>query len=147
MECSKCGKDVTVDDEMLYCPYCSVRLKGEEKRRGILRRELRASDDAKALMVWCLLYGIMAVFLTAFRELVNARLGINVPGLGDSLILVLIAGIASYFTLAYVVYNHAKKRNRRAVAWATAFVVFTPVLGGIAYLLSWPKEKNSGDSS
>lgn len=44
-----------------------------------------------------------------------------------------------YIVIPNIVYNNAKRHGRNAVRWTTAFVVFTPVLAGIAYLLTWPK--------
>ena len=43
MECKKCGKEITLDDGVVYCPYCGAKLKGEEapKTRNILLRELK----------------------------------------------------------------------------------------------------------
>lgn len=38
------------------------------------------------------------------------------------------------------IYKHAKAYGRNAVAWATAFVFFSPLWAGIAYLLTWPKD-------
>jgi hypothetical protein len=46
-----------------------------------------------------------------------------------------------YFVAPYTVYHNAKKVGRNAVRWTTAFVIFTPVLAGIAYLLTWPRSK------
>lgn len=45
--------------------------------------------------------------------------------------------------LAFVdVLRHVIKRHERnVVAWTTAVVVFSPFLAGIAYLLTWPKDK------
>lgn len=52
-----------------------------------------------------------------------------------------VAGIYIFYILApYAVYHHAKQKGRNAVRWTTAFVVFTPLLAGIAYLLTWPKK-------
>jgi hypothetical protein len=46
-----------------------------------------------------------------------------------------------YIVIPHIVYDNAKRHGRNAVRWTTAFVVFTPVLAGIAYLLTWPKSK------
>lgn len=140
MECKKCGKEITLNDGVVHCPYCGVKLKGEDTRKSILTRELKVGDRVKAFIVWMLLCGIMAVFFTVFKELFSKRFGLEIPGLVNWIVLSLIGAIGLYFTLAYAVYNHAKKHDRRAVAWATAFIVFTPILAGLAYLLTWPKE-------
>jgi hypothetical protein len=53
-----------------------------------------------------------------------------------------LGGIYIFYILApYAVYHNAKRHGRNAVRWTTAFVVFTPVLAGIAYLLTWPKSQ------
>lgn len=39
---------------------------------------------------------------------------------------------------ANIVYNHAKSHNRNACAWLVGFILFTPILAGIAYLVTWP---------
>lgn len=46
-----------------------------------------------------------------------------------------------YIVVPQIVYGNAKSYGRNAVRWTTAFVVFTPFLAGIAYLLTWPKNK------
>jgi len=140
MKCNKCGREITLNDRGVYCPYCGARVKGEDTRKSILTRELKVGDRVKELMVWMLLCGIMAVFFTLFKELLSERFSLEIPGLVNWIVLSLIGAVGLYFTLAYVVYNHAKRHHRRAVAWATAFIVFTPILAGLAYLLSWPKE-------
>jgi hypothetical protein len=142
VECNKCGKEITLNNGAVYCPYCGVKLKGEDtpKRKSIWTRQLKIGDGVKAFIVWLLLCVIVVPFFGLVKWLVSARFGLDIAGLADWIVVCLIGAIALYFTLAYVVYHHAKKHHRRAVAWATAFVVFTPVLGGLAYLLSWPKE-------
>jgi hypothetical protein len=46
-----------------------------------------------------------------------------------------------YLVIPLIVYDDAKRHGRNPVRWTTAFVVFTPLLAGIAYLLTWPKSK------
>jgi TRAP-type C4-dicarboxylate transport system permease small subunit len=48
-----------------------------------------------------------------------------------------------YIVIPQIVYDNAKRHGRNAVRWTTAFVVFTPVLAGIVYLLTWPKSKKT----
>ena len=54
-------------------------------------------------------------------------------------ILVVTALYVLYVFPTVMVYHNANRVGRNAVRWATAFVVFTPLLAGIAYLLTWPK--------
>ncbi len=42
---------------------------------------------------------------------------------------------------AHIIYHHAKRHGRNAVAWATAFIVFSPFLSFIVYLITWPTLK------
>ena len=46
---------------------------------------------------------------------------------------------------AHIIYHHAKRHGRNAVAWATAFIVFSPFLSLVVYLLSWPNNRQSTD--
>lgn len=140
MECHKCGKEIVLDDALVYCPYCGVKLKGESTEKSILRKELKVGDSVKAFIVWLLLCGILLVLFTLSKQLISENFGFEIPELLDWRVLSIIVTVGLYFTLAYAIYNHAKKHDRRAVAWATAFIVFTPILSGLLYLLSWPKE-------
>ncbi len=142
MKCRKCGKEITFTDDMVYCPYCSNKLEdaSSNNNKNILTKELKISDSFKALIVWLLLCVILVALFSVFRQSLSNIFGVEIAELLTWIVLVAIACVGMYFTLAYVVYNHAKKRNRRAIAWATAFIVFTPILAGLLYLLSWPKE-------
>ena len=146
MKCNKCAKEISNANDIVYCPFCGGRLEtkaGSEK--SLLRRELKVSYWLRALIVWVLIVGILevldfALVVPQMEEIWVALFGVNSAGILNWLSLAFIMGIGTYFTLAYVVYSHAKEHRRRAVAWATAFIVFTPILGGLLYLLSWPKE-------
>lgn len=58
---------------------------------------------------------------------------------------VCVASIAAfwglYVVLPYIVYHNAMRNGRNAVRWTTAFIIFTPLLAGIVYLLTWPNRK------
>jgi hypothetical protein len=43
---------------------------------------------------------------------------------------------------ANVLKPYLERQGRNVVAWTTAIVVFTPILAGIVYLLTWPKDKS-----
>jgi len=143
MECNKCGREITLTEGVVCCPYCGVRIKdeGAGKRRNILIRDLKVADRLKEFIVWLLLCGIfVACFVVLKKPFFSERFALEIPELPDWRVISSIVGSALYFTVAYVVYNHARKHHRRAVAWATAFIVFTPILAGLVYLLTWPKE-------
>jgi hypothetical protein len=53
----------------------------------------------------------------------------------------IIAALIVYIVGCWIIYQHAKRYRGNAVRWATASVVFSPVLAGIAYGLTWPKSK------
>ena len=40
-----------------------------------------------------------------------------------------------------VLIHYVRQHERNLVSWATASLVFTPILAGIVYLLTWPKDK------
>lgn len=46
-----------------------------------------------------------------------------------------------YAISVWIIYQHAKRYRGNAVRWATASVVFSPILVGIAYGLTWPKSQ------
>jgi len=52
-----------------------------------------------------------------------------------------IFAIGFYVAVIDVIYLHAKRQRRNVVRWITAFIVFSPLLAGIAYLLTWPKSQ------
>jgi len=53
----------------------------------------------------------------------------------------IIAALIVYIVGCWIIYQHAKRYRGNAVRWATASVVFSPVLAGIAYGLTWPKSQ------
>jgi len=57
---------------------------------------------------------------------------------------IIAAGLALYIVATQTVYSNAKRHGRNAIRWATAFVLFTPILAGITYLLTWPKDSKRG---
>lgn len=148
MKCNSCGKEIPIVENMIHCPFCGMKIENEvasDSKKSIFRKELNVSYWFRALIVWWLIVGILTVlnFTLIAPQMEKFWVFLFGPDSVESLnwlSIVGIIGIGIYFTLAYVVYSHAKEHNRRAVAWATAFIIFTPVLGGLFYLLSWPKE-------
>jgi len=140
MECKKCGKEITLSDGVVYCPYCGVKLKGEDSRRSGATRKLKASYSTLAAVLLIILGGLLVVLINMYRVSIGEWLGLEIPELSNWMVICIIVGIGLYSTLPYAVYNHAKKHNRRAVSWAAACIVFTPILAGLTYLLTWPKK-------
>ena len=54
---------------------------------------------------------------------------------------VFIALAILYAVGCWIIYQHTKRYRGNAVRWATASVVFSPILVGIAYGLTWPKNR------
>ena len=40
-----------------------------------------------------------------------------------------------------VLIHYVRQHERNLVSWATASLVFTPILAGVVYLLTWPKDR------
>ena len=51
------------------------------------------------------------------------------------------AGLIFYIVAIQAVIGNARRYGRNAIRWATAFAIFTPILAGIVYLLTWPKSQ------
>lgn len=54
--------------------------------------------------------------------------------------MLLFGSLTLVIVFARFIYLHALAYERNAVAWATAFVFFSPLWAGIAHLLTWPKD-------
>ena len=42
---------------------------------------------------------------------------------------------------ADILRHYVKQHGRNVIAWVTSIIVFTPILSGIVYLLTWPKNQ------
>ena len=40
-----------------------------------------------------------------------------------------------------VLRHYVRQHGRNVVSWTTASLVFTPILAGVVYLLTWPKDR------
>ena len=140
MKCNKCGKEITLNDGVVYCPYCGVNLNGEESRKKWATKKLEVGYSIRTAILLIVLCEVLVLLVMVYRVSFGEWLGLEIPELSGWMFLCIIGGIALYLTLPYEVYKHAKKQKRRAVMWTTAFIVFTPILAGLAYLLTWPKE-------
>ena len=140
MECKKCGKEITLNDGVVYCPYCGVNLNGEESRKKRATKKLEVGYSLRTALLLIVLCEVLVLLVTVYRVPIGEWLGLEIPKLSFWMFICIIVGIGLYSTLPYVVYKHAKKHNRRAVMWTAAFIVFTPILAGLAYLFTWPKE-------
>ena len=140
MECNKCGKEIKLNNGVAYCPYCGVNLDCEDDRRRGVNKWLEVRYSSRLAILLLILCEALVLLVVRYRVPISEGLGFEIPRLPFWMFLCIIVGIALYLTLPYEVYKHAKKKNRRAVMWATAFVVFTPILAGLVYLFTWPKE-------
>jgi hypothetical protein len=50
---------------------------------------------------------------------------------------VLLFNLGSADILRYYIKQH----GRNVISWTTAIIVFTPIITGIAYLITWPKNQ------
>jgi len=129
MKCTHCEKEIRIssDDfyDIVHCPHCGRKSRELEKLvTGILTRKAW-----EIFAIWLVLSGI---FAAVFFGIDNSITWAPATSILASIVLLDIL-------FAYVIYYHAKCYGRNAVAWATAFVVFSPLWAGIAYLLTWPK--------
>ena len=140
MECKKCGKEITLNNGVVYCPYCGVNLNGEDSRKKGATKKLEVRYSLRIAILLIILCEALVFLVMVYRVSVGEWLGLEIPPLSFWMYMCIIVGIVLYLTLPYEVYKHAKKEKRRAVMWTTAFIVFTPILAGLAYLFTWPKE-------
>ena len=78
------------------------------------------------LLLWIIICGILSLIFAGIEA-------------GWLAVFVLILG----FNLATtdVLRHYVRQHGRNVVSWTTASIVFTPILAGIVYLLTWPKGK------
>lgn len=141
MKCPYCQKEVS-ESGFVYCPHCGRKLKpGQGKVKGVFSWHLVVWPA----LTWVILSGIC--YWLDKRD--PAMTGPpwerhTIPGNPLEWALeawaIIAAGIL-YIVGIWIIYHHAKRHGRNAVAWATSAVAFSPVLAGIAYGLSWPKRK------
>ena len=78
------------------------------------------------LLLWIIICGILS----------SIFFGVEAAGLA---VFVIILG----FNLATtdVLRHYVRQHGRNVVPWTTASIVFTPILAGVVYLLTWPKDR------
>jgi len=57
--------------------------------------------------------------------------------IATTIVFILYFNIFTAVSLRYYVERH----GRNVVRWTVACIIFTPILAGVAYLLTWPKDK------
>jgi len=160
MNCPHCQKEIT--DDAKYCPYCGKKLKRTERRQNILKSEWdnirNKSLTAKTLLNLALWIGICWLLAYVFHQidliddtktLVSDPLGKMFGGSGYRYVPITWAPAVTIFVFvlgfnivaADIVKPYIKRQGENVVMWVTAIIVFTPLLAGIAYLLTWPKDR------
>jgi len=94
------------------------------------------------LLLWMLVCGILSVCFFILEDVTDtgysrwrdsggwaAQLSIFVTILGFNL------------ATTHVLRHYVRHHERNVVSWTTASIVFTPILAGIVYLLTWPRGK------
>lgn len=140
MKCPHCQKEVSEADS-LYCPYCGKKLKPAEKKKLSLANLILLG------IIWVLGSGFFSAIFFAIDFENNPPSyyrSLGLPWHSSPITWAPTASIVTSIIIlniisAYIVYHHAKRHGRNPVAWATAFAVFSPILAGIAYGLTWPK--------
>jgi len=139
MKCPHCQKEIREADS-LYCPYCGKKLKPTEKKK------LNPTNLILLGIIWALGSGLLSGIFFAIDS-IDATYGYYgswSPSKTNPIVWAPTASIVTVIIIlnvlsAYFIYHHAKLHGRKMVAWATAFLVFSPILAGIAYGLTWPK--------
>jgi len=130
MKCPHCQKEISEADS-LYCPYCGKKLTQGSVQRGIRFNSPRA---AIPFLWWFVVCAPLAILLTIAEVIVT-----NQVTEGWAAFSLFVAAPGIYIASVYVIYDNARRHGRNAVAWTTAAIVFSPILAGIAYGLTWPK--------
>ena len=145
MKCPHCQEEVS-ESGFLYCPHCGKKLKsGKKGEKGLLRRSVVVGS----ILTWAILTGVCFWLDKLDEAMMRVGYGLeatlepipgNPPTWAPNASIVIALAIL-YVLSVCIIYNHAKRHKRNAVAWATAAAAFSPVLAGIAYGLTWPKGK------
>ena len=94
------------------------------------------NDPYSRVWTWIFVFVLITAFLFLIDQWVGGtyyRPGITAPG---ATVVIFFNMVSAAFIRPYV-----KRHGRNGTAWTTAIVVFTPILAGIAYLLTWPKSQ------
>ena len=124
-----------------------------EDKRHPAKMKLQSMSELVALdlLAWVLICGVITgVFFLIDNQSTSGQLIWN-PEIGrfvkESSISwapaasIWVGLIGLTIAAAHIIYHHAKRHGRNAVAWATAFIVFSPFLSLIVYLITWPAPK------
>jgi len=96
------------------------------------------------LLIWILVCGVLSACFFIIEDVTDT----NLPRLRGQAQVGWAAGLSTFvfilgFNLATtdVLRHYVRHHGRNVVSWATASIVFTPILAGVVYLLTWPKDK------
>ncbi len=100
------------------------------------------NDPWSRAWTWIVVFVLIVAFLFLIDQIDGTEAGYSDITWAPGATAVLFFNMVS----AAFIRPYVKRHGRNVVRWITAFVVFTPVLAGIAYLLTWPKnQRQKGD--
>jgi hypothetical protein len=144
MQCPNCYKDVVVD--AVFCPYC-----GKELRVSAVRKNKRTSVfyrvllDFILLVVYCGFFSVIFLILDFIdgtrKYIVDVPFGYYSPITWAPVAVIVIVIVGFNIASADIMRLYTKRHGRNTIAWVTATIIFTPILAGIFYFLTWPKEQ------
>ena len=102
------------------------------------------------LLIWILVCGILSVCLFFIEDVTDtgSKLVRHVRDGSRGWTGGWAAGLSIFITIlgfnlatTDVLRHYVRQHGRNVVSWATASLVFTPILAGVVYLLTWPKDR------
>ena len=114
-------------DSYVFQVYNKDKNMNKEKKRKPESRQKRAKYRLISNLLLWILIAIPSSVLFGADDLAGLAIFIIIIG----------------FNLATtdVLRHYVRQHDRNVIPWTTASLVFTPILAGIVYLLTWPKDK------
>ena len=126
-----------------------VRLNNQSstKQKSPESRNRRAiTRTIQNLVLWIVISGVLSAIFFTIEKITGTgsdyswRRGVSTGGWAAGLsIFVTIIGFN--LATADILRHYIRQHGRNVISWTTAIIVFTPILAGIVYLLTWPKNQ------